>query len=1620
MRKLGHILLATFAALAGSAAAAHADPVTLTLAISTAWTATTAAATGALTAAGLSAGLASLAVNAFTQIAGGLILGAISQALAPKARAPVQSGTRVSMQFGEINPASFILGFGCTPGELLYHNSWNRGGNETPNEFYVQVIELSDVPTKLDRVFINGEWATLKPVETVGDVAGHHPVEGYERDGYEHLWVRFYDGSQTVADPYLVAKFGAHHDRPWTSDMVGLGLTYAIVTARLYKNVNRQKPECKFQLIPSHYDRRKDSSAGGVGPQRWAKPETWKPTQNPVVLIDNILRGIYDPITGDLIWGGQGMGNFHLPASVWFAAMNSCDAVRTTSAGTEPEYRAGMEVVVSDEPADIIDELLKACVGRVAEMAGKWHVKVGPPGPAVYDFTDSDVILTSADTYKPIRPLDALYNGISGQYVDPEAGWLPKDAPLRVSAAYVAEDGGKQNIAGVTYPAVPYARQVQRLMATALKDERRQRTHSLPMPPECVALGPLDDVSYSSLENGYDHKKFAVELVEDLGDGNVAIAIRERDPSDYDYGILDELPTAVGYRKPLPRPAQLVDFSVQPWTIPDAEGRPRTPAIRLNWTVHTGVSGIRYMVRNEETLEPVQNEGRAARKPAEATGGGLVANGAPVTANAAPVVYQVFEDVSAGYAIISGAAIKALTLYGVRAMYEPAEEGRGWSPWLTVTTPDVKLIADDFADEVNDVIQGAKDAADAAAADAVAALAKANETSDLIGGISDELIEDMREITGALAGISTGDIQEIRGIGMAGLRRGGWAKDPTFSEWTTGIAPTPIDYTTAGFGTYATRQADAANAPFPTSALLVVPAGNNGPVQLFCDSATAGHTAGADPKADWVILEALLRVVAGDFTDARLRVEWKHATTGTWTAGHAFGLQNCTGRVVTDWGFAVDPDRVQSKVFAWQRPVTASAVRIALIVKATGQTRATEFRIDYLNFGAATAADVEAVTAKGYADAKVLAYKVEVEGPGGAIAALGSTIRTEFGDADAEITDSIVTLTNDVESMAAAITTIETQFGGTNLVRNPQFADGVQAAGIAPANWDSWDPGMSVQQRTAPGVGAAALQTAPTKYVALFPSDAALHDARAHKPVPVRVGERIEASGQFAASDFGKSVTLWVRFYDTNGDVLSNVAPDATSLPNATWTTITPPLFTVPAGAATFSLYVRELAGGPSVGVRFTNVASRIVDNASYSSAQTALASASTATSTVATWQASVEAHFADMDAMVSATATAYATSEFAASAYVVKFLNGAFKLVGWNDTTGSGSAILLEADNVIAPGTLSTGTLVVTDLGYNKVPDDQLQSSISWARNDSGFSIIKDTTGGGVASQGEARWVKAVSGTTADPSRYSSATFPVRPGQRLVCSYEVASLGTGRYRAWAELQYLNKGGSFNALSNPIGGAVDTTATAVQRKSQQVTVPAGAYLARWMWSVDRAATVSTGVRFWSPSVIENADASVLITPDGAFFDQLTAQTAWIGTANIIDASVSTLKIQGNAVTVPAYSLADGSITLTSTDQTVATIVIDRSAGFETRLGFSCQYDGPTGSDAYIVFTVKRGSTIVRGAHQGRSNAQNSFSYVCIDSNLGGGSTTYTVQARAELGIGGHVYQRFMEAHQFKR
>ena len=360
---------------------------------------------------------------------------ALQLALAGK---PKQPGIRTSVtQTGGTNPQTFILGTYATAGASVAPMMSHGKVGKTPNAYLTYVIDVSDMPVPaLSRIIIDGEYATIGTVE---DTYGL-PLQG-RFNGY--AWVKFYDGSQTTASSILTAAYGAAAKRPWLADMIGRGVAYAVLTFRYNREIFTSFPAVRFEVSGIKlYDPRLDTSVGGSGAHRWSNPATWAVTINPIVQVYNILRGITLPDGSR--WGGEATAA-DLPLANWFAQMNKCDlAITLSEGGTQPQFRAGLEVSVDDLPADIIDELMKACGGKVAEIAGYWKCLVGAPDLPVYFFTDDDIIITEGQEFDPFPGLEQTYNGVQATYPDQNNLWEPKDAPPRYDAAYEVLDQNRR------------------------------------------------------------------------------------------------------------------------------------------------------------------------------------------------------------------------------------------------------------------------------------------------------------------------------------------------------------------------------------------------------------------------------------------------------------------------------------------------------------------------------------------------------------------------------------------------------------------------------------------------------------------------------------------------------------------------------------------------------------------------------------------------------------------------------------------------------------------------------------------------------------------------------------------------------------------------------------------------------------------------------------------------------------------------------------------------------------------------------------------------------------------------------------------------------------------------
>lgn len=547
------------------------------------------------------------AVGAFLlKTAVGLGLSLLAQSLAGKSKDPTFS-INGTLQGGGDVPRSFIMGRTATAGSLVFVNTWGQDG-DTPNAYLTQVIALSDLPVRgLAEVWVNGELVTLGGLTDRGYAVNEYP---------DSLWVKFYDGTQTTADSFLFTSV-SNGNRWWNPDRIGRGVAYAIVTARVSKNMFSGVPSFKFALEGMRlYDPSRDSTVGGVGGHRWVDPSTWGGDGDflPAVQIYNLLRGI--TYNGQWFYGLQNLSSSRLPAAAWIAQIEKHRAGTLESTGWVNTYRSGGEIQVDAPLTSAVEALLTACQGRISEVGGVYYLHSGAPETPVIAFTDDDILSTEEQEFTPFLGLADTINGVSANYPSPADGWVAKTAPPLYRTDLEAIDGNRRLMADVDLNFVPYPEQVQRLMKSALEEARRFRRHTIVLPPKFWAYATPGTVfSWTSERNGYIAKLMRIDGVADRANLDVMIDITEVDPADYDWSSDTEFKPPVdgqlGVIRPTPQP--IVDWFAEPATVKDSSGEDRRPAIRLTWDNSDGrlddVIGIEYEVRLQATLEKV-SEGR--------------------------------------------------------------------------------------------------------------------------------------------------------------------------------------------------------------------------------------------------------------------------------------------------------------------------------------------------------------------------------------------------------------------------------------------------------------------------------------------------------------------------------------------------------------------------------------------------------------------------------------------------------------------------------------------------------------------------------------------------------------------------------------------------------------------------------------------------------------------------------------------------------------------------------------------------------------------------------------------------------------------------------------------------
>lgn len=480
-----------------------------------------------------------LAAAGFSTVAVAVISIGMSVAaalLAPKPKVPGQIGDGRTHQVRQpVTPRRIILGMAKVSGPLVF---WHTRGNKSRDNILHEVIPLAGHPIA---AFIE-HYLDEKPCILGPDGrAMNDPWIVGSGDHHVRMWA--YDGTQTTADPVLVANTAGK----WTGSHVGFGVPY--VHAELTYGAFNQGPEVFPNGVPNYtatvlgakvYDPRDGST-------RW--------TDNAALLIAHYLTmpeedggfgAGFDEVDWDLIAaeanvcdqivarkeasgaliaedGVLTVGDMSLPngTRVRFSSSGTLPsgltagtsyywiwdspttgrvattldrarrriAVTVTGGGTgghtitvtgEPRWTINGAIETDTPPIDVLEDMRRAIgLGQIVKVGGKWRIRAGR-------WREPELTITDHDLRQGERVLsDAIgrrsgANGIRGTFISPSLAWQPGDFPNVQNAAYVADDAGEELWGDIELPFTISPAMAQRIAKIDLEKRRRVKRMSLP------------------------------------------------------------------------------------------------------------------------------------------------------------------------------------------------------------------------------------------------------------------------------------------------------------------------------------------------------------------------------------------------------------------------------------------------------------------------------------------------------------------------------------------------------------------------------------------------------------------------------------------------------------------------------------------------------------------------------------------------------------------------------------------------------------------------------------------------------------------------------------------------------------------------------------------------------------------------------------------------------------------------------------------------------------------------------------------------------------------------------------------------------------------------------------
>lgn len=487
-RRLICALLLSSSALIFPVAPAHADPVSIGVAIASA----AFAATGITT--------AGLLTFTWTTFAFNAALGLTALALGSGAgkRGP-SLGDRTTNVRQPISPIKTIYGRQKVGGTLIFAENTN-GGDGTKNEHLHLVFALAyHEIDAIEEIYVGKKKVTF-------DNDGFVQEKPYRERRVCRIRYNLGTANQTA-----FSELVAESDGKWTTEHRGRG-------------------------VPLLYVRlRKDTGAWSSGIPKFSAVVRGK-------RIRNLRTGVTEwsdnsvYCTADyLLTLGEKLGridtdNFRAQGAI-------CDELVSRRRGDKAKRYTCNGVVSDDEKTQtVLQNFLTSSAGDLFWTGGKWQILAGAWQPPVVTLTEDD--LRSGMKIVTRHSRADNFNGVKGAFTGAETNWAPDSYPAVRSRAFVEADGGRESLGTIDLPFTSDSAEAQRIARIALYAQREQLSVTAEFGLRAARCGAGDTVRlHIPRRLGWEYKTFKVQrwVFKHSADGDIAIELTLREISPWVY-----------------------------------------------------------------------------------------------------------------------------------------------------------------------------------------------------------------------------------------------------------------------------------------------------------------------------------------------------------------------------------------------------------------------------------------------------------------------------------------------------------------------------------------------------------------------------------------------------------------------------------------------------------------------------------------------------------------------------------------------------------------------------------------------------------------------------------------------------------------------------------------------------------------------------------------------------------------------------------------------------------------------------------------------------------------------------------------------------------------------------